>query len=1108
MEFRILGPLEVVDEHGRRVELAGSRQRALLEILLLHANQVVSSDRLIEELWAERPPPTAAKSLQGHVLRLRRAVGDARIVTQDGGYVLRLAAGELDAERLERAVLEGVGLEEALALWRGPPLVDLADAPFAQGEIARLEELHLTALELRIDGQLAAGRQAQVIGELEALVGRHPFRERLRAQLMLALYRAGRQAEALEAYRDARRALVEELGIEPSAELRELERAILAQDSALAAPAAERVAPTGIFVGRARELAALAAMIERTLAGRGGVCLIGGEPGIGKSRLAEEAVAMARRRGARVLIGRCWEAGGAPPYWPWVQSLRAYARECDATSLRSQLGTGAAEIAQLLPELRELVPGGDESVAGDAPASRFQLFDALSGFLRHAAASQPLLFAFDDLHAADEPSLLLLRFLTQSLADTRILVLGAYRDTEAGPPAPLADALIELKRVRGVEQLILRGLEQRDTARFLQLSAALEHAPRLAAALQRETEGNPLFVSELVRLLAAEDRLHELEDASLPAVPAGVRDVIAQRLQRLSPECRQTLTLAAVFGREFRIDALEAVGGEADDDLLVLLEEGLGTRIIGDVPGARGRMRFSHALVRDALYVELSGARRARLHRRIGQALERLYADNLAPHLSELAHHLLEALPDAGARKAIEYARRAAEQAERVFAYEEACVLYDMALQADAAECVSAEERCELLLAMALARNRADGDGPRPREIYLRAAEEAKAAGLPTHQARAAFGYSGLYNVTRATRAPAVVGLLEDALNALPETDDVLRATLLGRLSATLRQEPSRARREALGRQAVELARRTGDPETLAVLLQDFWLCIRGPDNIEELKPLEDEIVTLCMGRDLKHVQIGGHDYKIFTAWELGDAATVELELARARRLVDELREPGPQWLVLTVDAMLALSHGDLELAERLFKSALELPEIGSAWHARAYNKLQLFALRREQARLADVEPLLDGDPNDWVSPLGHRCVTAYIHAARGRADDARRALDDLLDLNLGTSYLDEGWLFNVSLLPEVCAAVGHVDAAAAVYELLLPYRQRVAVARHQASLGCVARALGIAARLMGRFAEAADHFETALEVDDRMGDTLAVARTRGEYQRARAGAR
>jgi DNA-binding SARP family transcriptional activator len=360
MEFLILGPLEASDG-GRKLPLGGAKQRALLALLLLHANEVVSSDRLIDELWGEAGSRDAAKSLSVAVSRLRKTLAPGRpageqdglLVTRAPGYELRLAPGQLDLKRFEQLVAEArtatdpataaETLRDALALWRGQPLADLAYEPFAHAHIARLEELRLATLEERLRADLELGRHAELVGELESLVAEHPLREHFHGQLMLALYRSGRQAEALEAYQAARTALTGELGIEPSRELRELQEAILRQEIALdlRPPAAAADAPSrGVFVGRELELAELVAGLDDAFGGRGRLLLLAGEPGIGKSRLADELAAQARARGGRVLFGRCWEAGGAPSFWPWTQALRAYAREasprrCEPSSARA-----------------------------------------------------------------------------------------------------------------------------------------------------------------------------------------------------------------------------------------------------------------------------------------------------------------------------------------------------------------------------------------------------------------------------------------------------------------------------------------------------------------------------------------------------------------------------------------------------------------------------------------------------------------------------------------------------------------------------------------------------------------------------------------------------
>jgi AAA ATPase domain/Bacterial transcriptional activator domain len=301
-----------------------------------------------------------------------------------------------------------------------------------------------------IEARLALGRHAEVIGELERLTAQHLYRERFRAQLMLALYRSDRQAHALQAFQDARSMLVEELGIEPGERLRELERAILAQDPALHLAAEEPADEPAVgtagsaFVGRERELAELLTSLDDAFAGRGRLVLLSGEPGIGKSRLADELIAQARARGAQILVGRCWEAGGAPAYWPWVQSLRAYVRGAEPDALRVQLGAGAADLAQILPELRERFPDLPKPLALESEGARFRFFEATSAFLRGAAEVRPLVLVLDDLHAADEPSLLLLRFVAREIAASRVLALCAFRDIDPALRDPLAAALAEL----------------------------------------------------------------------------------------------------------------------------------------------------------------------------------------------------------------------------------------------------------------------------------------------------------------------------------------------------------------------------------------------------------------------------------------------------------------------------------------------------------------------------------------------------------------------------------------------------------------------------------------------------------------------------------------
>jgi DNA-binding SARP family transcriptional activator len=812
MQFRLLGPLEVADG-DRLLALGGRKQRSLLAMLLLHANDVVPTELLVDEVWGGSPPATVAKSVQVYVSRLRKELGDGRLVTREPGYLLRVAASELDLSRFQALVAEAEGaqpaaaaakLREALALWRGAPLADLAYEPFAQAHATRLDDLRFAALEARIDADLASGEYARLTGELEALVVRHPLRERLRGQLMLALYRSGRQAEALAAFQVARATLVDELGIEPGREMRELHEAILRQDERLdLAPAVETPVPrAGVFVGRERELAALDGALSDALGGRGRIVLVAGEPGIGKSRLVEELATRARAHAARVLVGRCWEAGGAPPYWPWVQALRGYVRETERDTLAAQLRAADGDLlVALLPELADLAPGHDVP-ALDTEGARFRLFGAVGAFLRGAAEAQPLLVVLDDVHAADEPSLLLLRFVAREIADSRVVIAGAFRDVDPTLSGPLTAAVAELVREPHTRQIALGGLAEEDVGEYIELAAGTQPSDDVVAAIHAETDGNALFVGELVRLLEAEGRLNETAVAL--RIPPGVRAVIGQRLGRLSPACAEVLACASVLGREFSLDVLGRLAELEGDALLDALDEAVSERAVVDVPASPGRLRFAHALIRDALYEDLAPMRRLRLHERAGAALEVVHAADLAPHLSELARHYVAAAGAGDADKAVEYARRAGDQAASQLAYEEAVRHYETALVL-AGDGVT---RCELLLALGEARARA-GDQRAGKEAMYEAAQLAERLGLAEHLGRAAVGYGGriIWEVSRddARLAP----LLERALHAQGDADGPLRVRLLARLAGGPLRDASfpPQRRARLSEEALTMAR-------------------------------------------------------------------------------------------------------------------------------------------------------------------------------------------------------------------------------------------------------------------------------------------------------------
>jgi DNA-binding SARP family transcriptional activator len=1104
MDFRILGPLEALDQ-GQAIRLGGEKQRALLAALLLHANEMLSLDQLIDELWGDRPPATAAKAVQVHVSRLRKALGsgegggrEAVIATRDHGYALVLDPERLDAGQFERLVAEGraeveaerpeqavAALEQALSLWRGPPLADLAYEPFVQREASRLVELRLSALETLVDARLALGRHAEVIGDLNGLIEEHPYRERLRGQLMLALYRSERQADALQAYQQARRALVEELGIEPGERLRDLERAILAQDPSLGLIVEEESAPkTGTeppdtgFVGRGPELEELLAGLDDAFAGRGRLFLLSGEPGIGKSRLADELLARAAARGALALVGRAWEAGGAPAYWAWVQALDAYVRDTESAALRAQLGSGAGDIAQIVPELRERFPDLPAPSAPESEAARFRLFAATSAFLRSASASRPIVLVLDDLHAADAPSLLLLRFLARELASARMLVLGAYRDVDPLPSDQLTELLAELAREPVTRRLPLTGLSEGEVAEYVERTASDSAPPELAETLHEETEGNPLFVGEIVRLNSAEGARSEAL-----AIPQSIRDVIARRLGYLPEECNRVLVLASVLGREFTIDALARLADVGDDQLLDMLHEPMAARVVSDITGESGRLGFEHVLIRETLYDELTGARRVQLHRGALEALETLYGAEAAPHHAELAHHCMAGREFEKGRR---YATSAADHAIAQLAYEEAARLYSMAVEAFDSKPSARRTRCELLLALGDAHARA-GEMDRAREAFLGAADMARSLGLAEGLARAALGYGGRFTYARAGDS-LLVSLLEEALAALPDTDSEIRAMLLARLAGALRAEPSVDRRAALSTGAVEMARRLGRPTTLAFALESAFAGI-SPDDTEAWLAAGDELVRVAQDAGDREREFFGQQHGLGALMVLGDIPAADTRLAAMAEIADELRQPTQRRALAVTLTMRALFAGRFEEAGRLVDDALEVgpdaPGHDPVWFWVVH--VQAWALAREQGRLEevvqDVERLVEAHPA--VSRL--QVVLASLYSELGSAG-AREQFDALAHDGFKGVAFDSEWLFQISLLSQVCVSLGDEASADTLYSLLLPYADCNVLAYPELSLGSVARYLGLLAGALSRWPEAERLFQAAIDANTQMG--------------------
>jgi len=444
---------------------------------------------------------------------------------------------------------------------------------------------------------------------------------------------------------------------------------------------------SGVFVGRQREMGELKAALEDALSGRGRLVTLVGEPGIGKTRTALELATYAGLRQAQVLWGRCYEGEGAPPYWPWVQAIRSYVRDVDPEQLRSEMGAGAADIAEVVSDVREQLPGLQAPPQLEPEQARFRLFDSITAFLKSAARRKPLVLVLDDLHWADQPSLLLLEFVARELASARVMIIGTYRDMELSRQHRLSHTLGELNRERLFQRVLLRGLDQDDVGRFIELASGVTPPSGMVEAVHRQTEGNPLFVTEVVRLLVQEGEMTQEKagqrDSWSVRIPEGVREVIGRRLDRLSERCCETLTIASVIGREFTLEHLgPLIEDLTEDRLLEVLEEALSARVIEELPRSVGRYQFTHALIQETLAGELSITRRVRLHARIAQVLEAQYGASAEAHAAELAHHFGEAVTVTGNEKFIQYSLAAGDRALAAYAYAEALEYFQGGLSA------------------------------------------------------------------------------------------------------------------------------------------------------------------------------------------------------------------------------------------------------------------------------------------------------------------------------------------------------------------------------------------------------------------------------------------
>ena len=686
MFFGILGSLVLRGPEGDETPVGGALPRRLLVALLLAEGRPVSADALTDVLWEGNPPSSATATLHSTVSRLRRALErggpGATLRLDPAGYRLEVDGDDVDARRFARLAREGRALvasdprtalgllREAEALWRGPALTEFSDREFARATAARLEELRVDAQENAIEAGLALGFSTQLLEELSGLSRAHPLRERLRGHLAIALYRAGRQAEALAVLADTRHLLREELGLDLGPELQQLETRLLRHDPALT----EARAPNGLahvqrerrLAGREGEVALLRAMLTEVVAGEVRFALLEGEAGIGKTRLLEEVASLAQSAGARAVWGRCADGEVAPAYWPWLEVLRTLHAD--------------GVLSSLPPEFTALLDPVDDQHRGSADAARFRLFEVVTAALMTAARSAPLVVLVDDLHWADAASAELLNHLAVRLRGVSVAVVASLRELEIGRGDPVTAAVAAVVRRTGTRRLVLHPVPASAAAALIRSAVDQDVGLDTAAAIHRRAQGNPFFIGELSRLLRDTGRLQDPAAADAAEVPHAVRDVVRRRLADLPSATRAVVEVAAVLGGRAEPSVLAEASGRGLEECIDAAEPALASRVLVADPEVPGRLSFAHALVRESALAEVSTLRRAQLHARVADALLSVHGDD--DDIAEIrASHLWQATGVIGPSRAADALERGAEVAMRRTAYESADDLLSRAVE-------------------------------------------------------------------------------------------------------------------------------------------------------------------------------------------------------------------------------------------------------------------------------------------------------------------------------------------------------------------------------------------------------------------------------------------
>jgi DNA-binding winged helix-turn-helix (wHTH) protein len=866
-------------------------------------------------------------------------------------------------------------------------------------------------------------------------------------------------------------------------------------------PAAAGSEMASLFVGRADPLGRLRAMLSEALAGRGRLALVGGPPGIGKTRLVEVFVREASPRGVLPLIARSREGEGVPAFWLWAQGLRRLAAHDRGAQALRELGSVSAELGALVPELAGETQ--DRAARGETSPEqgRFLLFDAVARTLARAAQHRPLLLVLEDLQWAGLPSLRMLEHLAYEVAEHPMLVIGTVRDEPRERDHPVEHSLARLRQHSSCEPIPLRALTRREVAELLGEAIGRPPPVDLTSELFARTEGVPLFLREAIRLLAERGDLRHPERVRRWGVtlPAHNLDLIQRPLKRLSPLAAELVGAGAVLGREFLATLAGAVAQVTREEAVDRLDEAARAGVIEPAPEMPGAWRFTHALFQEAAYAALPGGHRARLHLRAAEELERRHRDDEDGVIAELAHHRHESLAVSDPDRAFDRAWRAAERAARLLAYEEAATHYAQALAAiEHADPVDPARRLEALLALGHA-HRLAGDRPRRRETFAAAMKAARAQNRPLEFARAAIGFCDLseWSPRDAEARTALVAALAD----LPPDARSDRARVLTRLAYLSARET--APESAMARTAVELTRQLDDPGAFQDAAYVLLFLLAGPDHLAEREAL---------ARDAKAEALatGTMDPTVIALLDVASDRLVQCDTEGARRWRAAAEEAagsephlGRVWHLRVYDAGVGLMEGRFAEAEQRVEESSRIGRRIEHPYARGVERLLRSFLARERGD--DAEVLCQFDP---ARPL-REVTMQFVHAVVGRAlfavgrqDEARRVFEDLagdgLD-RIARNIRFYGTLAEGSLL---CAELGDAERADELCALLEPHADQHAMLPFFLYCGPISRCLARLNETLGRLDRASDLFEDAASSCDAIGAQPMRARVLFEHGR------